>query len=197
MKRFSRLLRRNRVNWEGNMANLSGKRVAMVLARNFEDVEATDPKEYMEQHGATVTIIGLETGEIQGKKGATLSADTTFDDVAVDQFDAMIIPGGGSPEQLRIHEAPVKFAEEFVASGKPVAAICHGPQLLISANVLNGKTITCVKTIRDDVKNAGANYVDEALVEDGNLITSRVPGDLPQFDEAIAKRLAAVAVKSS
>ena len=156
------------------MTELSGKRVAMVLARNFEDVEATDPKEYLE------------------KKGATLEVDATFDGVSVDQFDAMVIPGGGSPEQLRIHEGPVKFTKEFVASGKPVAAICHGAQLLISADVLAGKTITCVKTIRDDVKNAGANYVDRALVEDGNIITSRVPGDLPQFDEALGKSLSKV-----
>ena len=104
----------------------------------------------------------------------------------------MVIPGGGSPEQLRIHEGPVKFTRDFVASGKPVAAICHGAQLLISADVLNGKTVTCVKTIRDDVKNAGAKYVDEALVEDGNLITSRVPGDLPQFNQAVAKSLSKV-----
>ncbi len=179
------------------MANLSGKRIAMVLARNFEDVEATDPKEFLEKQGATVTIVGLEKGSIQGKKGATLDADTTFSEVSVDEFDAMVIPGGGSPEQLRIHDEPVKFTEQFVASGKPVAAICHGAQLLISADVLRGKTITCVKTIRDDVKNAGANYVDQALVEDGNLITSRVPGDLPEFDEAVAKRIAGVAAAAS
>lgn len=178
------------------MAELSGKRVAMVLARNFEDVEATDPKAHLEQLGAKVTIIGLEKGTIQGKKGATLEADATFDSVTPDEFDAMVIPGGGSPEQLRVHQGPVEFTQKFVASGKPVAAICHGAQLLISANVLGGRTITCVKTIRDDVKNAGANYVDEALVEDGNLITSRVPGDLPQFDEAVTKHVAKVATKA-
>lgn len=178
------------------MADLTGKRVAMVLARNFEDVEATDPKAYLEERGATVTVIGLERGDITGKKGATVAADTTFADVSVDQFDAMVIPGGGSPEQLRVSDAAVRFTRDFVASGKPVAAICHGPQLLISAEALNGKTITCVKTIRDDVKNAGANYVDEALVEDDNLITSRVPGDLPQFDEAVARRLAEVATRA-
>jgi len=169
----------------------------MVLARNFEDVEATDPKEYLEKLGAHVTVIGVEKGTIEGKKGASLEADSTFDDASVDEFDALVIPGGGSPEQLRIHDASVAFTRAFVESGKPVAAICHGAQLLISANVLNGRTATCVKTIRDDVKNAGANYVDEALVIDGNLITSRVPGDLPQFDEAIANNLARVEAVSS
>jgi deglycase len=179
------------------MADLKGKRVAMVLARNFEDVEATDPKAYLEKLGAKVTVIGVETGTIEGKKGASLEADSTFADASVDDFDAMVIPGGGSPEQLRIHDLPVAFTRAFVESGKPVAAICHGAQLLISANVLNGRTATCVKTIRDDVKNAGANYVDEALVVDGNLITSRVPGDLPQFNEAIAKHLTRVEAAAS
>jgi len=182
---------------EHDMADLKGKRVAMVLARNFEDVEATDPKEYLEQRGATVTVIGVEKGTIEGKKGATLEADTTFADTSIDDFDAMVIPGGGSPEQLRIHDEPVAFARAFVESGKPVAAICHGAQLLISAKVLDGRTATSVKTIRDDVKNAGANYVDEALVVDGNLITSRVPGDLPQFNEAIAEHLARVETAAS
>ncbi|HEX7104309.1 MAG TPA: type 1 glutamine amidotransferase domain-containing protein [Nitrolancea sp.] len=179
------------------MADLTGKRVAMVLARNFEDVEATDPKAYLEKLGAQVTVIGVEKGTIEGKKGGSLEADSTFDDATVDDFDAMVIPGGGSPEQLRIHDAPVAFTRAFVESGKPVAAICHGAQLLISAKVLGGRTATCVKTIRDDVMNAGANYVDEALVVDGNLITSRVPGDLPQFDEAIAKHLTQVEAAAS
>ena len=179
------------------MTDLKGKRVAMVLARNFEDVEATDPKAYLEKRGATVTVIGVSRGAIEGKKGASLEANLTFDDVSVDDFDALVIPGGGSPEQLRIHDAPVAFTRSFVESGKPVAAICHGAQLLISAQVLTGRTATCVKTIRDDVRNAGANYVDEALVVDGNLITSRVPGDLPQFDEAIAKHLTRVGATTS
>ncbi|HUG16957.1 MAG TPA: type 1 glutamine amidotransferase domain-containing protein, partial [Thermomicrobiales bacterium] len=154
--------------------------------------EATDPKAYLEGHGAKVTVIGLERGEIEGKKGAKLKADTTFDDVSVNDFDALIIPGGGSPEQLRIHDAPVRFAREFTESGKPVASICHGPQLLISAGVLRGRTTTCVATIRDDVTNAGAEYVDRELVIDGNLISSRVPKDLPRFNEAIADSLAKV-----
>jgi len=179
------------------MAQLDGVKVAMVLADNFEDSEAVEPKQYLEELGATVTIVGLETGEITGKKGAKLSADTTFKDVSPDDFDAMIIPGGGSPENLRIHDEAVKFARDFVESGKPVASICHGPQLLISADVLRGKTVTCVNKIRDDVINAGANYVDEEVAIDQNLITSRVPKDIPAFNKAIAEALAKVPAASS
>lgn len=165
----------------------------MILAKNYEDIEATDPKEYLEKHGATVTVIGLNTEPIEGKKGFIMNPDTTVGQASVADYDALVIPGGGSPEELRIDDTAVAFTKKFVESGKPVASICHGPQLLISADVLRGKTITAVAKIRDDVKNAGANYVDEAVVTDGNLISSRVPKDLPQFNEAIAKSLAKVA----
>ena len=168
------------------------KRVAMVLAPNFEDVEATEPKRYLEELGAEVTVIGIERGRIQGKKGGTLEADATFAEVSPEDFALLVIPGGGAPENLRIHEPAVAFTRRFVESGKPVAAICHGPQLLISAKVLEGRTLTCVNKIRDDVINAGANYVDEALVEDGNLITSRVPADIPVFNEALGRALGVV-----
>lgn len=166
------------------------RQAAMVLARNFEDIEATDPKEYLERHGVAVTVIGIEPGEIAGKKGGVLTADTTFEEITPEQFaafDLLVIPGGGAPENLRIHEPAVEFTRRFVESGRPVAAICHGPQLLISAKVLDGRTLTSVNKIRDDVMNAGANYVDEPLVEDGNLITSRTPADLPVFNEAMGR----------
>ena len=165
------------------------QRVAMVLAKNFEDVEATDPKAYLEGAGAEVTVIGIERGQVEGKKGSTLQATATFDEVSPDDFAMLVIPGGGSPENLRIHEPAVEFTRRFVESGKPVAAICHGPQLLISAKVLQGRTLTSVNKIRDDVINAGGNYVDAPLVEDGNLITSRVPADVPVFDEALGRAL--------
>jgi protease I len=167
----------------------SGKRVAVVLAANFEDVEATSPIEALEQAGATVTIIGTETGEIKGKKGEVLSATATFEDVTPSEFDMLVIPGGGSPENLRIHDGAVRWTREFVDSGKPVAAICHGAQLLISSDSVSGRTLTAVNKIRDDVRNAGGNYVDEPLVVDGNLITSRVPGDLPKFNDALVSAL--------
>lgn len=169
------------------------KRVAMVLATNFEDVEATDPKAYLEGLGAEVTVIGIERGRIEGKKGDSLVADATFGEVSPDDFAMLVIPGGGSPENLRIHDPAVEFTRRFVESGKPVASICHGPQLLISAKVVEGRTLTAVNKIRDDIVNAGGRYVDEALVEDGNLITSRVPGDLSVFDEALAKALGVTA----
>ena len=175
----------------------SRKRVAMVLAKNFEDSEAIDPKEALEAQGAEVVVIGIEPGTIEGKKGGTLRADTTFDEITDEDFasfDLLVIPGGGSPENLRIYESAVEFTRRFVESGRPVGSICHGPQLLISADVLRGRTTTCVNKIRDDVINAGAQYVDEPLVEDGNLISSRVPADLPAFNEALLRAVGLVPV---
>jgi protease I len=174
--------------------------VAMVLAKNFEDVEATGPKEFLESHGVEVVTIGIEQGEIEGKKGAKLVADKTFDEVTPEQFEAfdlLLIPGGGSPENLRIHDPAVDFTRRFVESGRPVASICHGPQLLISAKVLNGRTTTCVNKIRDDVINAGAHYVDEPVVVDGNWISSRVPSDLPAFNDAIGAALGVTAAATT
>lgn len=167
----------------------SRKRVAMVLAPNFEDVEAIDPKDYLEARGADVTVIGLKTGAVPGKKGGSLDATVTFNDVSPDEYDALVIPGGGAPENLRIDDQAVEFTRQFMESGKPVAAICHGPQLLISAKVLGGRTLTSVNKIRDDITNAGGNYVDRDLVEDQNLITSRTPADLPVFNQAIARAI--------
>ena len=170
------------------------KRVAMVIARNFEDSEAIEPKAYLESHGADVTLIGIEPGIIEGKKGGQLEAEITFERVSPEEFDLLVIPGGGAPENLRIHDPAVAFTRAFVESGKPVAAICHGAQLLISARVLPGRTLTCVNKIRDDVTNAGGTYVDQPLVEDGNLITSRIPADLPVFNDALGRALGVVPV---
>lgn len=161
--------------------------VAMVLATNFEDSEAIEPKNHLEALGADVTTIGVALGPVQGKKGGSLEVDKTFADVKPGEFDMLVIPGGGAPENLRIVDAAVAFTREFVESGKPVASICHGPQLLISAKVVKGRTLTSVNKIRDDLANAGANYVDEPLVVDGNLISSRTPRDLPEFNEALGK----------
>lgn len=166
-----------------------GKRVAMVLAPNFEDVEATSPMEALEDAGGTVTIIGIEKGAIKGKKGATLEATETFSSVQPEDFDMLVIPGGGSPENLRINDHAVAWTKRFFETGKPVGAICHGAQLLISAKILPGRTLTGVNKIRDDIANAGGLYVDGELVVDENLISSRVPGDLPAFNKELASRL--------
>ncbi len=165
------------------------KQVAMVIANNFEDVEATSPKEHLEGLGAEVVLIATEPGTVTGKKGAALDVQSTFGGVSPDEFDLLVIPGGGAPENLRIHPEAVAFTKRFMDSGRPVAAICHGPQLLISAKSLAGRTLTSVNKIADDIVNAGGNYVDEALVIDGNLITSRVPGDLPVFNQALGEAL--------
>ena len=164
-------------------------RVAMVLANNYEDIEATGPKDALEAAGAVVTIIAPTLDRVAGKKGGSLDPDATFADVDSGQFDMLVIPGGGAPENLRIIDAAVAFTRAFVEAGKPVGAICHGAQLLISAGVLPGRTITCLNKIRDDVRNAGAIYIDEPLVIDGNLITSRIPADLEVFNRALVDAL--------
>lgn len=164
-------------------------KVVMVLANNFEDSEAIEPKNHLEALGADVVTVGPEKGTVSGKKGATLEVEKTFSEVSPDEFQMLVIPGGGAPENLRIVDDAVAFTRTFVESGKPVGSICHGPQLLISANVLQGRTVTSVNKIRDDITNAGGNYVDEELVVDDNLITSRVPKDLPAFNDALGKAL--------
>lgn len=171
---------------------MSQQRVAVVIANNFEDIEVTAPVAALESTGAEVVLIGIEPGEVTGKKGAVLHVDTTFDQLpgdAIDTFDMLVIPGGGAPENLRIVDAAVDFTRAFVNSGKPVASICHGPQLLISAGVLTGRKTTCVNKIRDDIRNAGGIYEDAALVIDGNLISSRTPRDMEIFDQAIIDAL--------
>ena len=164
-------------------------KVVMVLANNFEDSEAIEPKNHLEALGADVVTVGAEKGTVSGKKGATLEVEKTFSEVSPDEFQMLVIPGGGAPENLRIVDDAVDFTRRFVESGKPVGSICHGPQLLISADVLKGRTVTSVNKIRDDIKNAGGNYVDEELVVDDNLITSRVPKDIPAFNDALGKAL--------
>lgn len=167
----------------------SGKKVAFVLANNYEDIEHTSPVDAVKAAGADVTVIGLNKETITGKKGGTEQPDITFDEANVGDYDMLVIPGGGSPENLRIDDRAVSFTKSFVESGKPVASICHGPQLLISADVLKDRTVTSVNKIRDDIKNAGGNYVDEQVVVDGNLISSRIPSDLDAFNDALVKAL--------
>lgn len=160
------------------------KKIAAVLTNDFEDVEFTDPAEVFKEAGHEVITIEKEAGAtVKGKRGeSTVKIDKGIDDVTPDQFDALLIPGGFSPDQLRADERFVQFTKAFSDSGKPIFAICHGPQLLINADVLRGKKATGFKSIAVDMKNAGVVFEDSEVVVDGNLVTSRTPDDLPAFN---------------
>jgi protease I len=175
---------------------LTGKRVAILVEEGFEDRELTGPRDALLAAGATVTLVGPTAGtEFRGKRGnAVVTADVDAGAIRTADFDALVIPGGYAPDKMRMRHAMVDLARDAMEAGKPVAAICHGPQLLISANVLRGRTLTCWPSIAIDVKNAGGLYVDKPVVEDGNLITSRKPDDVPVFNEAIVRALSRVQV---
>jgi protease I len=170
---------------------LAGKRVAILVEDEFEDRELTGPRDALAAAGATITIVGPTRGaQFTGKKGGTVvTSDLAAGAARMKDFDALVIPGGHAPDRMRMRHAMVDLAREAMDANKPVAAICHGPQLLISANALRGRTLTCWPSIAVDVKNAGGLYVDKPVVEDGNLITSRKPDDVPLFSEAIIRAL--------
>ena len=170
---------------------LQGKRVALLVEEDFEDYELTGPFDALKAEGADVVIVGPAAGKsFTGKKGeATVTSDMAAHAARAKDFDALVIPGGYAPDKMRLRHAMVDLARDFVEAGKPVAAICHGPQVLINANVLRGVTLTCWPSIAIDVKNAGGLYVDRPAVRDGNIITSRKPDDVPFFNEAIIAAL--------
>ncbi|MFC6464010.1 type 1 glutamine amidotransferase domain-containing protein [Marinilactibacillus sp. GCM10026970] len=169
-----------------------GKKVATVMTKLFEDVEFTSPKEELEKAGHEIVTIGFEAGEtVEGKKGkASVTIDKSIDDVSPEDFDALLIPGGFSPDQLRKDERFLNFTRAFSENNKPIFSICHGPQLLINAEVVKGKDITSVSQVAIDLKNAGANFRDEEVViDDSGLISSRTPEDLPAFNKAMVNAL--------
>ncbi len=158
-------------------------RIGVLITDWFQDVEYKQPAEKFMQAGHTLVHIGLEAGTVvKGENGKeTVRIDKSVRDVSVNEFDALFIPGGYSPDRLRGDEAVVRFVKEFMGSGKPIFAICHAPQLLITADVLRGRKVTGWKSIVQDIKNAGAKYVDAEVVVDGNLVSSRKPEDIPAF----------------
>ena len=166
-------------------------KVAVVITDMFEDSEYAKPAEAFKKAGHQLVHVGLKAGEtVKGKKqGTPVKVDKTAQEVKVADFDALLIPGGYSPDKLRVDEEVVRFVKEFVDSGKPVCSICHAPQLLITAQVLRGRKITGWKSLIQDIKNAGAEFIDQEVVEDGNLVSSRQPSDIPAFVEASLKRL--------
>jgi protease I len=167
-------------------APLAGKHILFLVGEGVHDGETFMPMAYLVNRGAQVSIAGVAPGEVAAyNSDYRVTVEKSVAELAVDDFDAMVIPGGRSPAWLREHDTVVGFAREFFATGKPVAAICHGPQVLITAGVLQGLRTTGVAGISEELAQAGAVYLDEAVVRDGNLITSRLPKDLPAFSRAI------------
>ena len=169
--------------------DLHGKHLALLVAPMFRDEEVFEPIDHFNARGADVAVIALARGRVPGKLGGSIEPDRLLSAVTTEEFDALILPGGQAPETLRLEPSVLAFVQAFDDWHKTLAAICHGPQILISADRLRGRRVTCYKGIRDDVKLAGGLYEDAPVVVDGNLITSREPRDLPRFHEAIAEAL--------
>lgn len=169
---------------------LQGKKVAILATDGFEQVELTDPKKNLEDAGATTEVISIKSGEIKGWDktdwGKSVKVDRTLDQARAADYDILVLPGGQiNPDKLRIDEKAVAFVKEFAQSGKTVAAICHGPWTLIEAGVVKGRTMTSWRSLKTDLTNAGADWVDKEVVVDGSFITSRKPEDIPAFSNAI------------
>ncbi len=174
---------------------LIGKRVGILVADGFEQVEMTGPKEALDAEGAETIIVSPNPGEIQGMhhadKGDRFGVDVSLDMWQKGEYDALLIPGGlMNPDQLRSTPEALDFVRHFFATGKPVAAICHAPWVLIDAGVVSGRTLTSWPAIQTDVRNAGGHWVDREVVVDGSLITSRKPDDIPAFNRAIIQEFA-------
>ena len=170
---------------------LDGKKIAILAEEDFEDSELVEPMRAMKNAGARVEIVGGGTQETHtGKRGnATVRIDTTADKVKAKDFDAIIVPGGYAPDKMRLHQSMVDLVKQAHDLGKVIAAICHGPQLLIPADIVRGRRLTSWPSIAVDLRNAGAEWTDSPVVQDGNLITSRRPADLPRFNKTIIESL--------
>ena len=175
------------------MANeLQGKRIAFLAADMVEQVELTEPWKAVKEAGGQPELISLEEGEIQGfdhyDKADTFQVDKTVEEARADDYDALVIPGGvGNPDTMRMDENAVEFTRQFFEQGKPVGVICHGPWMLVEAGVVRGRKVTSWPSLRTDIQNAGGNWVDQEVVVDEGLVTSRKPDDLPAFNEKIVE----------
>lgn len=171
------------------MANeLNGMRIAILVTDGFEQVEMTDPRKALDQAGAKTEIVSPMHGEVQGwnhhEKGRRFLVDVELNSADPHNYDALLLPGGViNPDQLRLNPLAVHFVKTFVDEGKPVAAICHGPWMLVEAGVVRGRTVTSWPSIQADLRNAGANWVDQEVVVDNGIVTSRRPGDIPVFNQ--------------
>jgi protease I len=176
-------------------SKLQGKRVAFLATDMVEQVELTEPWNAVTAEGAEPELISLEEGEIQGfnhyDKADTFKVDRTVEEARADDYDALVIPGGvGNPDTLRTDENAVEFARQFFEQGKPVGVICHGPWMLVETGVVRGRKVTSWPSLETDIRNAGGNWVDEEVVVDNGLVTSRKPDDLPAFNKKIIEEIA-------
>lgn len=170
------------------------KRILILATDGFEQSELLEPKKALEAAGFKTVVASPKVGSIKGwhkgNWGESVRVDAALDDVSADDFDALLLPGGQmNPDSLRMEERAIELVEDFDSAGKPIAAICHGPWLLVEADVIDGRTVTGWPSIRTDLENAGGDVVDEAVVVDGNLITSRMPADIPVFVQALIDML--------
>ncbi|WP_460122107.1 type 1 glutamine amidotransferase domain-containing protein [Pseudomonas sp. H3_G09] len=176
--------------------SLNDKRVAILVTDGFEQVEMTGPKDALEQAGVQVDILSTEAGTVKGwnhdKPADDFPVANSFQAASIEQYDAVLLPGGvQNSDTIRIDQDAQYLVKTAASAGKPIAVICHGSWLLISAGLVNGKTMTSYKTVKDDLVNAGANWVDQEVVKDGYLISSRQPDDVPAFSQALIDALAA------
>jgi protease I len=177
------------------MGQLSNRTIAVLSENGFEESELTEPVKRLKEEGATVHIISSESGKIKAWKDGDWSieveVDKTISDVNAEDYNGLVLPGGLiNPDKLRVNEDALTFVKAFFDAGKPVAAICHGPQTLINADVVEGRKMTSVKNIAQDLINAGADWSDEEVVVDQGLVTSRTPEDLPAFNDKIVEEFA-------
>ena len=176
------------------MKDLSGKKVAIITENGFEEVELTSPKKALEEAGATVHIVSPQKEKVKAWNhdhwSIELPVDVNVSDADPADYDALVIPGGVlNPDQMRVNEDCVEFAKDFLRSGKPVAAICHGPQLLIETGMLQGRNMTSFKSVRTDLENAGVIWQDKELIVDHGLVTSRSPKDLDAFNRKMVEEI--------
>lgn len=174
---------------------LAGKKVAILVEEGFEQVELTEPQKALEAEGATTEIISPKKNSVKGwnktEWGDSFAVDTVLDEARAQEYDALLLPGGVmNPDKLRMNSTAVSFVKSFFTSHKPVAAICHGPWTLIEAGAVDGKKMTSYPSISSDLKNAGAQWVDEEVVVDNGLVTSRNPGDIPAFNKKMIEEFA-------
>ncbi len=181
------------------MESLQGKKVAILVTDGFEQVELTEPRKALDQAGAKTEVVSPAKGQVKGwnhtEWGDKLPVDVPLQQARPESYDALLLPGGVmSPDHLRMSPDAVRFVKSFVDAGKPIAAICHGPWTLIEAGGVKGKKMTSWPSLQTDLRNAGANWVDQQVVHDGNLVTSRKPDDIPAFNQEMIGLFAQAAV---